>query len=90
MRTEDFSVRPCTLVYLVLVTLTVTTYLVGVAGVSGLAVALSVLLLALVKGFLIGDYYMELGGLKGPWRWVVLVWLLLPGGLIAIAFTISG
>ena len=90
MRTEDFSVRPCTLVYLVLVTLTVTTYLVGVAGVSGLAVALTVLLLALVKGFLIGDYYMELGGLKGPWRWVVLVWLLLPGGLIAIAFTISG
>ena len=45
--------------------------------------------LALLKGHLVGDWFMGLCGLRGPWRWVVAIWLLLPGLLIALAFFLS-
>ena len=82
-------VRPCTLVYLALMLLTVLTWGVGRSGLSGLGLALMVLLLALFKGHLVGDWFMGLRGVRGIWRWAVVVWLLLPGGLIATAFILS-
>ena len=82
-------IRPCTLVYLVLVALTVTTWAIGRAGLSGLGLALMVLALALLKGHLVGDWFMGLRGLRGIWRWVVVIWLLIPGGLISLAFFLS-
>ena len=81
--------RPCTRVYLVLIILTFATYLVGELGLSGLTAALLVLAGALVKGHLVGDFFMGLHGLRGPWRWVILIWLLLIGGLITTAFTLT-
>ena len=41
---------------------------------------------ALIKGQLIGDYFMGLRSVSGIWRWVILLWLFIPGGLIATAF----
>lgn len=82
-------VRPCTFVYLALVGLTLVTWGIGQAGGHGLAVALSVLGLALFKGHLVGDWFMGLRGLRGIWRWVVIIWLFVPGGLIAVAFALS-
>lgn len=82
-------IRPCTLVYLVLVALTVVTWAIGRAGVSGLWLALLVLGFAVLKGQLVGDWFMGLRGLRGLWRWVVVVWLLIPGGLITWAFALS-
>ena len=32
---------------------------------------------------------MGLHGLRGPWRWVILIWLLLIGVLITTAFTLT-
>lgn len=81
--------RPCTRVYLVLMTLTLITFLIGQAGLEGLGVSLLVLGLALLKGHLVGDFFMGLKGLRGPWRWVVLLWLILPGGLITLAFALA-
>lgn len=81
-----YSIRPCTFVYIVLMVLTVITWLVGKAGLHGLEVSLFVLAFALFKGLLIGDYYMGLRGIKGIWRWVIIIWLVLPGGLITWAF----
>ena len=81
--------RPCTRVYLVLIILTFATYLVGELGLSGLTAALLVLAGALVKGHLVGDFFMGLHGLRGPWRWVILIWLLLIGVLITTAFTLT-
>lgn len=78
--------RPCTGVYLVMLGLTLATFLIGVSGLGGLKLSLLVLVFALVKGQMVGDYFMGLKGIKGPWRWVVTLWLLLPGGLIATAF----
>jgi len=82
-------IRPCTVVYLVLMALTLTTFLIGQYRIGGLAASLLVLGFALIKGQLIGDYFMGLKGIRGMWRWVVLIWLFLPGGLIATAFYLS-
>lgn len=82
-------IRPCTLVFLLLVALTVTTWAIGRSGLSGLGLAMLVLGLALLKGHLVGDWFMGLRGLRGIWRWVVVIWLLIPGGLISVAFYFS-
>jgi len=81
--------RPCTWVYLGLLGLTLVTFAIGAAELGGLAVSLSVLGLALIKGHLVGDYFMGLRAVQGPWRWVVAVWLLVPGALIGTAFTLA-
>jgi len=74
---------------LLLVALTLVTYRIGESGAGGLDVSLMVLALALVKGWLVGDYFMGLRRVRGPWRWPVVVWLLLPGTLIATAFVLA-
>lgn len=76
-------------VYLLLLILTTVTLGVGHAGAGGLGVSLAVLGLALLKGQLIGDAFMGLKGIRGPWRWVISLWLLLVGALIAGAFLLS-
>jgi len=80
------GLRPCTIVYLVLMSLTGVTYMVGELGLTGLSAALPILFLALLKGQLVGDYFMGLKNVRGAWRWVVFLWLLIPGTLITIAF----
>ena len=87
---SPYPIRPCTFIYIVLIALTIVTWLIGKAGLSGLEIALTVLGFALVKGLLIGDYYMGLRGIKGIWRWVIIIWLVIPGALITWAFVISG
>lgn len=87
MNSTSAFLRPCTWVYLVLIALTFTTYAVGELGLGGLSFALLVLGIALVKGHLVGDFFMGLHGLRGPWRWVILIWLTQLGGLITLAFT---
>jgi hypothetical protein len=82
-------IRPCTRVYLLLVMLTLVTWGIGRAGLTGLTTALLVLCFALFKGQLIGDWFMGLRFVSGPWRWVIILWLLIPGLLIALAFFLS-
>ncbi|HSQ07423.1 MAG TPA: cytochrome C oxidase subunit IV family protein [Chromatiaceae bacterium] len=81
--------RPCTRVYLVMLGLTLVTFAIGAAGLGGLTLSLSVLSLALIKGHMVGDWFMGLRGVRGPWRWVIALWLLLPGVLIGVAFTMA-
>ena len=82
-------IRPCTLVYVLLVLLTLVTWGIGRMGLRGLPVALLVLGFALLKGHLIGDWFMGLRGVRGVWRWVVIIWLVIPGGLITLAFVLA-
>lgn len=83
------GLRPCTRVYLLLIGLTFVTFLIGQLGLNGLGAALGVLLLALIKGQLVGAYFMGLGSLRGFWRWPVFIWLFVPGILIGTAFYLS-
>jgi caa(3)-type oxidase subunit IV len=82
-------IRPCTLVYVVLIVLTVVTWAIGRSELSGFWLALLVLTFALVKGQLVGDWFMGLREVRGIWRWVIVIWLLIPGGLITWAFALS-
>ncbi|MCG8427282.1 MAG: cytochrome C oxidase subunit IV family protein [Chromatiales bacterium] len=89
MSNKIMGMRPCTLVYLALIIFTFITFYVGEQHLSGLSISLIVLLLALIKGQLVGSYFMGLGRLQGLWRWPVFIWLFIPGTLISIAFYLS-
>jgi len=84
-----FGIRPCTWVYIFLMSFTLVTYLIGQMGLGGLEVSLFVLFLALIKGHLVGSYFMGLKQLRGFWRWPVSIWLFIPGILISIAFYLA-
>lgn len=81
--------RPCSWIYVLLVVLTGITWAIGRAGIEGLMPSLLVLGFALIKGHLIGDYFMGLLRVRGIWRWVVMIWLLLLGGLLTTAFVLT-
>lgn len=82
-------VRPCTRIWLLLMALSYVTYLVGVSAIEGLWAALLVLGFAVLKGQLIGDFCMGLRWVRGPWRWVIVLWLVIPGALITTAFLLA-
>ncbi len=86
---RKLGIRPCTWVYLFLITFTFVTSQVGQMGLSGLTVSLLVLMLALIKGQLVGYYFMGLGRVKGLWHWPVFIWLFIPGILIGTAFYLT-
>lgn len=85
-RSNRYPVRPCTIVYITLMVLTLITWLIGKSEMANTSIALTVLGFALFKGFLIGDYYMGLRGIRSLWRWAIIIWLLIPGTLIMWAF----
>jgi hypothetical protein len=84
-----FGLRACTWVWLVMLLLTGITYGIGQQGLGGPGISLTVLFFALLKGHLVGAYFMGLNQVRGFWRWPVTLWLLVPGGLISIAFIMS-
>jgi cytochrome c oxidase subunit IV len=84
-----FGLRACTWVWLILLFLTGVTYVIGQQGLGGPGIALTVLGLALFKGHLVGAWFMGLNRVRGFWRWPVTLWLVIPGGLISIAFLLS-
>lgn len=83
------GIRACTWVYVVLMGFSLVTYGVRHLGLSGLDVSLGVLFVALIKGQLVGAYFMGLGRVKGLWRWPIFAWLFIPGTLISTAFYLS-
>ncbi len=72
--------------WLTLVALTALTFGLAETGVFGSAILIPMLLATLVKGRIVIDRFMALQGVSGAWRWVVLGWLLVVLGLIAVAF----
>ena len=85
----DKSKRNATIVYIVLIAFTFITFFIGESGNSSLTISLFVLLLALIKGELVGAFFMGLAGIRGLWRWPVFIWLFIPGILISTAFYLS-
>lgn len=78
--------RFATLIWLLLITLTVITYCIGEEVGSGKAVILSVLLISLIKGQLIANYFMGLRRVSWLWRGIILSYFIIVGGMIAIAY----
>ena len=82
-------IRPCTRIYLIMIGLTLITFAIGDLDIGGLGASLLVLGFALIKGQMVGDFFMGLKGIRGLWRWVIALWLFLPGALIATAFILA-
>lgn len=84
------SSRTATLQWASLLALTTITFQIAQSGMSGWAFILPILLIVLIKGRIVIDRFMELQGVAGPFRWIVLGWLITVLGLIAFAFHLTG
>jgi len=83
------GLRACTWVWIMMMLLSLATYIIGQQGLSGLRIALLVLAFALLKGQLVSTYFMGLGQVRGLWRWPVTLWLVILGSLISTAFILA-
>ncbi len=84
------GIRVCTWLWLIMMGLTLVTWGIGHAGLGGLELSMPVLGIALIKAQMLADYFMGLKRVQGLWRWLITLWLILPGGLIATAFVLAG
>ena len=80
------SITFFTIIWLILVVLTLVSFSIGEAGKTGSLAMLSLLFIALVKGQLVANYFMGLRHVAFGWRAVVLFYFLIVGGLIAVAY----
>ncbi len=79
-------IRPCTFFWLLLMLLTVTTYVIGEAGLGGMTIMFTVLGTTVIKVQMVANYFMGLRHTRWLWRGIVLGWLLLVTLLIMIAY----
>ncbi|GBG13063.1 ATP synthase subunit a [Novimethylophilus kurashikiensis] len=82
MKTDTFS----TFIWLALVGLTITTWRIGETGLAGKGAMLALLVIALIKGQMVANYFMGVRHAYWGWRALVLVYFILVGGLIAAAY----
>lgn len=78
-----------TIVWLVLIALTVVSYEIGETGQAGTVAMLVLLGIALVKGQLVANYFMGLRHVALLWRAIAFFYFLIVGGFIALAFVIG-
>lgn len=78
-----------TLIWVALVAMTLLTFSIGEAGMAGRQVMLGLLLIALVKGQMVANYFMGLRHVGFWWRALVLCYFVIVGGLVAVAYLIG-
>jgi cytochrome c oxidase subunit 4 len=78
-----------TIIWLALVTLTVMTFSLGEAGMSGKGVMLTLLAITMIKSQLVANYFMGLHKTKFLWRVMMFGYFVIVGGLIAVAYLIG-
>jgi len=75
-----------TIIWLALVVLTIMTFSLGEAGMSGKGVMLTLLAITMIKSQLVANYFMGLRKTKFLWRAIMLGYFVIVGGLIALAY----
>ncbi|MCU7835943.1 MAG: cytochrome C oxidase subunit IV family protein [gamma proteobacterium symbiont of Taylorina sp.] len=83
------SSKYLTLIWIILIVLTLTTAYVGYLELSGLYVVGFVLLTVLVKGQLIIDHFMGLRNVRGLWRHAMLGFVIIIPGIIFTGYYLS-
>ena len=78
-----------TVIWLLLVALTIATFSIGEAGMAGKNIMLILLLIAMIKSQMVANYFMALRQTKLIWRLVMLLYFVIVGGLIALAYLIG-
>lgn len=81
--------KAATISWLSLLALTALSVSLAETRLSGGAVLATVLIATMIKGRIVIDRFMALQRVTGPWRWVVLGWLVLVLGAIGFAFRTS-
>ncbi|OOZ42213.1 hypothetical protein BOW53_01135 [Solemya pervernicosa gill symbiont] len=81
--------RPCTVIWLLLMVLTLITYSAAPFGLSSQQLVLAVLLIALLKAQLVVDFFMGVRHARAGWRLLMGGYLLLLGALITSAFLLT-
>lgn len=75
-----------TIIWLALVALTIMTFSLGEAGMSGKGVMVTLLAITMIKSQLVANYFMGLRKTRLLWRAIMLGYFLIVGGLIALAY----
>jgi caa(3)-type oxidase subunit IV len=78
-----------TVIWLLLVALTIATFSIGEAGMAGKNIMLILLSIAMIKSQMVANYFMALRQTKLIWRLVMLLYFVIVGGLIALAYLIG-
>ena len=78
-----------TVIWLLLVALTVATFSIGEAGMAGKNIMLILLSIAMIKSQMVANYFMALRQTKLIWRLVMLLYFVIVGSLIALAYLIG-
>lgn len=78
-----------TFIWLVLITLTIMTFSLGEAGMSGKGVMLTLLAITMIKSQLVANYFMGLTKAKFLWRAIMFGYFVIVGSLIALAYLIA-
>jgi cytochrome c oxidase subunit IV len=89
MSAYQTSTAASTLVWLLLLALTLTSLTLGQSRVGGVSLMLSVLGISVLKGQLIVDHFMGMRRVRLLWRILMMVYLTLLGGLIAVAYLLG-
>lgn len=87
--THSLSNRVLTIIWLMLVALTIATFSIGEAALSGKHVMLTLLAIALIKSQIVANYFMDLRNSKLIWRGIMLGYFVIVGGLIGFAYLIG-
>ncbi|MGJ8619742.1 MAG: cytochrome C oxidase subunit IV family protein [Methylophilaceae bacterium] len=85
-KTENITNYFSTLIWLVLVALTIVSYCLGETGMHGKAIMLTLLAITMIKSQLIANYFMGLYKTKLLWRSIMFSYFVIVGGLIALAY----
>lgn len=78
-----------TIIWLALLALTILTFSLGEAGMSGSRVMLTLLAITMIKSQLVVNYFMALRKTKFLWRAIMFGYFIVIGSLIAIAYLIG-
>ena len=89
MNTQTQSNWFSTTIWLLLIALTLVTFTIGQSGQAGSGAMLAVLLIALVKGQKVANYFMGLRHVHIGWRALILADFVIVGGLIALAYQLA-
>ena len=78
-----------TVIWLILVALTLATWRIGEAGMVGKSAMLLLLFIAMIKSQMVSNYFMALRHTRLLWRGLMFGYFVIVGGLIAFAYLIS-
>ncbi len=82
-------IRPCTVIWLVLMALTLVTLGIGKLGLSGTGVVAFIMTTTFIKGQMVADYFMGLKQVRWSFRIITLLYMVIVCGLILVAYMVG-